>query len=258
MRKKYFVFAAVIIISLFSGSFISADEIKVVTETWEPYNFEINGKVTGISTEIVEYSLKKAGISISGNKIRIYPWVRAYKMATKNENILIYTILRTQERENTFKWVDPLMPSEKFYFYKNKSRTDISVNTLDEVKKYQIGVLRGSVHEEFLLSNGFSDTFIQTVADQELNLKKFLAGRIDFIIDTDSSLEIRTKQMNLPLSEFEKTLFLFENGYYMAFSKKTSDDIVEKVRNAFSELKKEGEVDKIIEKYNKHQFNSKE
>jgi len=249
MRKKYFVFAAVLIISLFSGSFISADEIKVVTETWEPYNFEKNGKVTGISTEIVEYSLKKAGIGISGNKIKIYPWVRAYKMATENENILIYTILRTQERENTFKWVGPLIPSEKFYFYKNKSRTDISVNSLDEAKKYQIGVLRGSVHEDFLLTNGFSNTFIQTVADQKLNLKKLLAGRIDFIIDTDSSLEIRTEQMNLPLSEFEKTLFLFENGYYMAFSKKTSDDIVEKVRNAFSELEKKGGVDKIIEKY---------
>ncbi|MBF0259511.1 MAG: transporter substrate-binding domain-containing protein [Desulfamplus sp.] len=249
MRKNYFVFAAVIIISLFLGSFISANEIKVVTETWEPYNFEKNGKVTGISTEIVEYSLKKAGISISGNKINIYPWVRAYKMAMEDENILIYTILRTQERENLFKWVGPLIPSEKFYFYKNKSRTDISVSSLDEAKKYQIGVLRGSVHEDFLLRNGFSTTLIQTVADQELNLKKLLAGRIDFIIDTDSSLEIRTKQMNLPLSEFEKTLFLFENGYYMAFSKKTSDEIVEKVRNAFSELEKEGEVDKIIEKY---------
>ncbi|MEE4355768.1 MAG: transporter substrate-binding domain-containing protein [Desulfococcaceae bacterium] len=249
MGKKYFYLAAVIIFSLFLGKSVSADEIKVVTETWEPYNFEKDGKVTGISTEIVEYSLKKAGIGISGNKINIYPWVRAYRMAMEDENILIYTILRTQEREDLFKWVGPLIPSEKFYFYKNKSRTDISLHSLDDAKKYQIGVLRGSVHEDFLLRNGFPATLIQTVADQELNLKKLLAGRIDFIIDTDSSLGIRTKQMNLPLSEFEKTLFLFENGYYMAFSKKTSDDIIEKIRNAFFTLKKEGGVDKIIEKY---------
>ena len=238
-----------VVLSLLPGGSIFAEEIRVVTEIWEPYSFEKNGRVIGISTEIVEYSLKRADISISGGKIEVHPWVRSYHAALNSENVLIYTILRTQEREKLFKWVGPIIPSERFYFYKRRTREDISVSSLDEARKYQIGALRGSVHVGFLKNNGFPESVIQTVGKQDLNLLKLLKGRIDFIIDTDSSLEIRTKQMNLPLSEFEKSLFLFENGYYMAFNRKTPYNTVEKVRDAFSELKNEGEIYKIIEKY---------
>lgn len=237
------------VFSLLSGGSIFAEEIRVVTEVWEPYNFVKNGSVTGISTEIVEYSLKRTDISISGGKIEVYPWSRSYHTALNSENVLIYTILRTQGREKLFKWIGPIIPSEKFYFYKSGTRKDISVSSLDQARKYQIGALRGSVHEDFLKKNGFPESVIQTVGEQDRNLIKLLKGRIDFIIDTDSSLKIRTKQMNLPLSAFEKSLFLFENGYYMAFNNNTPYNTVEKVRKAVSELKNEGEIYKIIEKY---------
>jgi polar amino acid transport system substrate-binding protein len=251
IKKSYLVFILTVLaaFNLLAGSSIFAQEIRVVTEVWEPYNFEKNGRVRGISTEIVESSLKRAGIRISGGKIEIYPWIRSYQAALNSENVLIYTILRTQERENLFKWVGPIIPSERFYFYKIRTRKDISVGSLDQAKKYQIGALRGSVHEDFLKKNKFPEGVIQTVGEQDLNLIKLLKGRIDFIIDTDSSLKIRTRQMNLPFSEFEKSLFLFENDYYMAFSKNTPSNTVQKIRTAFSQLKNEGQIYKIIEQY---------
>jgi polar amino acid transport system substrate-binding protein len=47
-------------------------------------------------------------------KIELLPWVRAYNMALNRDNVLIYTITRTTERENLFHWI-VLLGAAKFY-----------------------------------------------------------------------------------------------------------------------------------------------
>jgi len=226
-----------------------AQEVTVVTEIWEPYNFIKDGRVIGISTEIVKHTLQQAGMTIKDGKIGVYPWARAYAMALKDENVLIYTILRTKEREKLFKWVGRLLPSEKFYFYKHRTRSDVVVKTLDDAKQYKIGVLRDSIHGQFLIAHGFPKKSLEVVSDQMLNLRKLLYDRIDLIIDVEATLKIRTQEQNLPLSEFQQVLFLFEHGHYMAFSQKTSDAVVERVQSAFQNVQTSGIIQKILEKY---------
>lgn len=240
----------VIVVVLFLWCGMSdAQEIIVVTEIWEPYNFVKDGNVIGISTEIVEHTLQQAGMTIKDGKIGVYPWARAYAMALEDENVLIYTILRTEDREKLFKWVGMLLPSEKFYFYKHRTRSDVVVKTLDDAKQYQIGVLRDSIHGQFLTANGFPKESLDGVSDQVLNLRKLLYDRIDLILDVEATLKIRTQEQNLPLPEFEQVLFLFEHGYYMAFSQKTSDTIVERAQSAFQEVQTSGIIQEILEKY---------
>ncbi len=65
---------------------VSAQTLTVVTEQYPPYNYEENGKVKGVSTEVVEEVLREAGIDFS---IKVYPWTRALKMAEEQENVLI-------------------------------------------------------------------------------------------------------------------------------------------------------------------------
>ena len=48
-------------------------------------------------------------------QIRLYPWARAYDMALKEPNVLIFLIARTSARETQFKWAgrnheDPVPP----------------------------------------------------------------------------------------------------------------------------------------------------
>lgn len=99
------------------GICAQARELTVVTEVWEPYNFEQKGKVVGISTEIVAATIDAAELEIAPGGIRILPWPRAYKMALSTPNTLIYTILRTQARESDFYWIGPLFPSDQFYLF---------------------------------------------------------------------------------------------------------------------------------------------
>ena len=224
-----------------------AQELTVVTEEWPPYNYEENQEVTGLSTEIVKAALEKAGVAA---KFGVYPWARAYKMALENENVLIYTIIRTPEREELFKWVGPLVPSSKFSLYKLKTRADIALQSLADAKRYKIGVMRDDSTYQFLASHGFKDDEqLEIVPSEDLNVKKLFAKRVDFICGNSIGLPERMNFFWLPYEEVEAAIFLFEQGLYIAFSKSTSDELVAKVSKAFEEIKAEGKIEVFMKKY---------
>lgn len=83
------------------------DEIRIVTEELPPYNMTQDGQITGMSTEVVQAVLKEVGMSAP---IQSMPWARAYDIALNSENTLIYSITRTRQRENLFKWVGDIAP----------------------------------------------------------------------------------------------------------------------------------------------------
>lgn len=153
-------------------------EITVVTEDWKPYNYMEGDKIVGFSTEIVEAVLQKAKVSFT---LQLYPWSRSYKMALEEQNVLIYTIARTGERENLFKWVGPFAP-RLVYLFKLKKRADIVLNTLEDAKKYKIGVVRDDATTQLLLQNGFEvNTQLDIVPTEDINQRSYLPGGLTLL-----------------------------------------------------------------------------
>lgn len=246
--KIYFVLC--FLLYLFCAPrYLPAVEVAVVTEEWVPYNFVSKGKVVGISTEIVEQALHRAGVAIAGGGIRIMPWARAYYTALHRENTLIYTILRTPDRESLFKWVGPLVPPDSFYFFKLAARDDIRLQTLADARAYRIGILRDSVHGQFLRRHGFGSVSLDPVSYQLLNMKKLLNGRVDLIVDVEKTVRLRAERLGVPPATFAKALFLFRQEYYMAFNPNTPDTLVHKVGAALAAMKKDGTVERILCRY---------
>ncbi len=66
--------------------------LRVVTELSPPHQTIKDGKVDGVSTQIVIATLKQAELD---SHIEVYPWARAYYIATSVPNMLIYNIART-------------------------------------------------------------------------------------------------------------------------------------------------------------------
>ncbi len=215
--------------------FVNAQELTVVTEEYPPFNFTENGHVKGESTEIVRAALKKAGIKA---EILVYPWARAYAMALNKENVLIYSIARTPEREKLFKWIGPVATAPDVCLFKLKERKDIRIQSLDDAKKYRIGVVRGWADHQHLVKLSFER--IDDVSNDDANIKKLFAGRVDLIVGTYIQLPDQLKRLGLSPDKTENTKVVLSKGedYYMAFSKQTKDELVEKTRAAFAEIKK--------------------
>ncbi len=215
------------------------NKLQVLTEVWGPYNYMDGDKPVGLSTELVEAALKKAGIEY---ELWILPWKRAYTYTLDRPNTIIFTITRTPARENIFKWIGPLY-YRKPYFYKLKSRTEVKASTFEELKLYRVGVINGGSTQETLISKGFVNGInLSPVSNAHLNLDKLFLGRIDFTIGSAPKFIFQLKDNNkYKFEDMERTnLKLSEGDYYIAANKETPDEIVQKIQTALDQLIKDG------------------
>ena len=92
---------------LFSSLSLHAKEapLTIVTEEWAPYNYLENGKIKGFSTEIVQEIIKKLNLKY---KIQILPAARLHRLIKDEAYIMSFSLFRTKERENKYKWIGPI------------------------------------------------------------------------------------------------------------------------------------------------------
>ncbi|MBL4869282.1 MAG: transporter substrate-binding domain-containing protein [Pseudomonadales bacterium] len=204
------------------------ETIKVVTEDWKPFSFIENDVIKGSATNIVRTVLDQSSMSYSMN---LYPWARSYKLALSEPNVLIFAIVRTKERENLFRWVGPVAKSDRVFFYKLKSRKDISAKTIDDLKELRVGAGQLSNKHIFLQNNQFKN--ITLISPHEATVKHLLDGQIDLIVKHEDSLSAILKNTNVPSGKLEMVLLAFESEPYMAFSNKTSDEVFNKASEAY-------------------------
>lgn len=218
---------------------IYAQTLTIYTEEFPPYNYTQKGQITGVSTAVVKQVLAKAGFKV---KIVSLPWARSYDLVQKKKNALIYSISRRQNRENLFKWIGVLTPTTYSVFGLN-GRNDVSVNTLEDLKQYQIGTSIDDARESYLLGKGFELTDFDRVGGDNthlLNLKKLINRRIDVWPMPDAVAYFTAKQEghDNPAKVLKKLLPLDElsGGYYLAASLKTSDQVVDRIATALEDF----------------------
>ena len=236
----------IIVVSVFLWSIYPAfsAELTILTENLPPLNYLKDGSLIGPSVEIVKEIQKRVG---SHAPIKVYPWARAYKMALEEENVVLFGTTHTKARDDIFKWVGPLARKRDILVAKKGS--GIKINTLDDAKKVKrIGTLREDTRERFLKSHGFTN--LESVSDEQKNAKKLALGRIDLWAYKKPGLKTVCELAGVAYDEVVEVYSLREINVSIAFSKKTSDAIVEKWKNAFQEMSSDGTIDNIRNKWN--------
>lgn len=236
---NYPQFLSILLLTMTISIVVQAEEqiIFGVTETWHPHTYIEKGKITGQATRIVEATLQEAGFNYS---LSINPWARSYKLAQTNQNTLIFSIARTPQRENMFKWVGKVARRENRYLIRLNHRSDIQVTHLEDAKKYKIGVVRHSMDDDFLINHNFDNL---TRNNQHVRiLKQLFSGRIDLAIAGENDLKPALNLLNKEESDIHKVLLLHSSNAYMAFSLTTPDAIVREVRSAYEKLIKQGKI----------------
>ncbi len=220
-----------------------AQSIKGVTEETS-YTYLQNGKVAGTASEVVEATLKRAGLN--DYRLALYPWARAYDMAQQEANVLIYLIARTPERAPLFKWVGEVIRIN-YHFYKLRERKDIVVRDLESAKSYSIGVLREDVRHQHLRSQGFTKLVVSGLNID--NFRKLLNQQVQLVPMPESDAVMLCQEAKVDFADLEQvyTLDTMATGLYMAYSQSTSDDVVARTRAAFDSLKAEGVVMQLMQ-----------
>jgi polar amino acid transport system substrate-binding protein len=253
LRSVRPAFAAAALLACLAGpqAALASSQLQVVTEELPPYNMTVEGKVAGLSTEVVEAVLREMGVAPN---IQAMPWARAYDLALHGNNVMIYSITRTPEREALLQWAGPIAPTRWFLF--SSQARPVELANLQEAldNRYQIATVNQDVGEQFLLSRAFQlGQTLQQSNHYGLNYEKLKHGHVAlWISDELSALFTARDAGDDPRQTLHRSLELPEledGGFSVAFSLSTPAHTVEAFRAALQRLHGDGRYDAIVRKW---------
>lgn len=221
--------------------------VVLLTENFPPYNMAINGKnfaqedsIDGIAVDIVKEMFKRAGVQYSLT-LR-FPWDRIYKLALEKPGYGVFVTARLPERESQFKWVGPIGPDDWVLLAKADSK--ITLNNLDEAKKYRVGAYKGDAMANYLTERGFEP--VLALRDQE-NAGKLQEGSIDLWASGDPAGRYLAKQVGV--TGLKTVLRFNSDQLFLALNRETPDAVVQKLQAALDKMRAEGFVDDVLNSY---------
>lgn len=239
--------ASVLLINIGHAEESPDTDLVLLTENFPPYNMAKNGKnfaqdenINGIATDIVREMFKRAGITYSLT-LR-FPWERVYKLALENPGYGAFVMARLPDREKLFKWVGPIGPDDWVMLARADSK--ITLETLNDARKYKIGAYKGDAIAETLTKQGLKPVVV--LRDQD-NAKKLVSGQIDLWATGDPAGRYLARQDGVTGL---KTVLRFNSAeLYLALNKDVPDEAVAKLQAALEQMRKDGVVDEIMGRY---------
>ncbi|WP_138509171.1 substrate-binding periplasmic protein [Pseudoalteromonas ruthenica] len=218
---------------LLSTTRIAAQPIEVVTELSPPNQLVINGQIGGSSTDIVRHVLSKANVDAT---INMYPWARAFHLAQKKPNTLLYSVAKTPDRLDKFQWLGKVAYF-RLGFVTLASRSEINLRQVNDARPYRIAVQRGDISAKFFADRQFST--VQT-ADIKHSYRLLLSGKVDLVIDDPNYLGAMAKQFNVPTKElrFVRDIEQLSVYGYLAAHVDSDPQLVANIKAAFSAIEK--------------------
>jgi len=241
------IFSALVLI--LAASTVVAKPFRVVSEHLPPHQISEKGKLTGGSAYLImKEVLKRADYDVP---MEVLPWARAYKTALQEENVIIFSLARSPERETKFKWIGKLNEIEfNFYALAQPANTNqtTQLSMVKEAWQYNIVAVRNSISSVLLQRLGF-------VPGENLTLGKGIAeavnmlrkNRADFIYTNSfiaHNMNTSLNMQNTPL--FKQPLGGERTSVYVAASLGTSDALVNNLSNALKSIKTDGTYDRIL------------
>ncbi len=228
------------------------EELRIITENYPPYNFvSADGVVRGQSTEIVQVIMGMVGVE---SEIEVLNFSEALSLAKEGPGVVLFSLNRTVDREELFKWVGPIGAYEQAFFALVDS--GVAISTLEEAKDVKkIAVYEDDAGALFLQSQGFGNLDISPTDGDAL--LKLANGEVDLWLGNRDGLAIAAAQAGVDPAQFvEMPALIIHANLFIAFSPDVADDVVQAWQDALDKLKEERDdddktlVEKIESKYN--------
>ncbi|WP_286265872.1 substrate-binding periplasmic protein [Thalassotalea atypica] len=244
MRLIYFIyFYCVAHLGCFAAD---GNKILLYTEQFPPYNYTVDGTHRGINLELIELMCQRVKLQC---RYEFLPWGRALQAAQLNVNAGIFSTSRYAERESLFHWVGPLVASES-YFYRLKSRQDITIADSKDLLKYTVAAPRNDVYVDLLMAIGFTKgKNLLLMSKKYGDVEHFFSEKVDLFIASPLTLSYHTGNKPHLVESIWPLEITRLHGNYLAFNKGIDATIVKQFSAALQALNAEGVPDKLIKKY---------
>lgn len=248
---KKIIYLLIILVSLPSWVF-AQQSLLVMTEDLPPFNYSENGEISGISTDIVRHIFKQTGLSMEQGDIQLYPWTRAYHKIQHSPGTALFSMARTEAREDLFSWVGPLLDVTIGIIAKKNSH--IAIDSIADLENYRIGSVRDGAPEQLLVQRGIPQENLERRALPEQNIRKLQADRIDLFVFNVQTARYLMARIGINPDDYETVFVLKKLELYLALHHETDRRLVNRLQESLDEMKMPGATglalfDQIVGKY---------
>lgn len=183
------------------------------------------GEVSGKSTHLLKELFHASGDAIENDTIVLLPWARGYHDVLNTKNTMIYSTLRTAEREALFQWVGPI--GQMTLGVIAKKRKHIRISDASMLSRYKIATIPDTGSERILVTLGVPLESFDRFANATSQVKKLAENRVDAIAySIDGAYEI-LQEMGCDIEDYEVVYLLKQSDLYFAFNKQTDPKRIE-------------------------------
>jgi len=200
----------------------------------------------GYGRELIGKLMKDAGLSYA---IEAQPFARALKTLEVQPNALLFPLLRSAEREAKYQWIG-LMARRNYYLYRLANRNDIVIPSLEDAKRYRVGVLRGDVRADYLRKQGFDegiDKGLEVVNVAFSLIKMQQANRIDLIVFSDEGVRLACEEAKVNCDTIVPAFKLdIVGNLWLAASPQMPGPLLDNLRKAYQKQEDSGYLGKMM------------
>jgi polar amino acid transport system substrate-binding protein len=224
-----------------------AESLVLLTENLPPFNMAVNGSnfarddgISGISAETLRLVCQRAAVECQ--QILRFPWQRVYDQALKEPGYGLFSVARTGEREALFKWVGPIASED--WVLLARADSPIQLSSLEQARQYRLGGYKGDAPTGKVVESGLEVQ--QSLYDKE-NPERLAKGQIDLWVTSSIAGQYLARQQGY--KDFRVVLTFGRGDLYLALNQQTADATVDKLRAALEQLRSEGQLQAIAQKY---------
>jgi polar amino acid transport system substrate-binding protein len=217
------------------------------TENLPPLNYLDDDGPHGFSVELLKMMASGAGLRL---ELQVLPWVRAVQQAEAQAGSVLFSLTRTPEREGQFQWVGPIA-QRRILIYKLASRADLTLSQLGDLAGARIGVVRESAADRQLQAAGLKPGIhLELGLDDATNLRKLLAGRMEYISLLDWAAAWNLRQLNVPYATLQPVLEQdVGRAYWYGLRPDAHATLVRRLQAELDRLKRDGRYDRLRQRY---------
>lgn len=237
----------------FADESFSAKDLTYITEQFPPYNYQEDGKLQGISVDLLEMAWKRMDANLNRSAIQILPWKEGYKEALEKNNTVLFSAARLPQREQIFKWAGPIGPIRNVLLAKKDS--NISIAVPEDLKKYKIAAISNDSAVQMLLDSGLPKEDLVLENASRPIIEMLQNGSIDAWAYGDIAGIWLIQKAGANSSDFNAAYELGQTDYYYAFNRGVPDYTVQSFQEAIDYIKMNNDengvsdYDRILAKY---------
>lgn len=235
------ILTVVILTLLMTSSAVLAEDLRsplaelvYVTEEYKPHNFTNQGRLTGMAVETLRLIWRDQ--RIDEQPIQVAPWSRGYDLLKNDRNIVLFSTVRTPEREKLFKWVGPI--SQTTIVLLTLANRPVKMSSLNDAHGKRVAVVKDTSGWSLLQDIKMKADDLVEVHSIKSGVRMLENQRVDLFAVGFSQFLDACSAFDCSMRLFKVAWHFHDRETYFALNRDVPDNIVVLFQEALDRVKK--------------------